>query len=394
MHPQSSPESLIVAPSGAVELAREQIDLLKRTIARGTTDDEFRLFLEACKRRRFDPFSKLIYPVKRWDSATRTEVMALQSSIDSFRLIAERTGRYAGQVGPFWCGKDGVWKDVWLDDAPPAAARVGVLRPDFKEPLYAVALWNAYAQKKKDGTLTQFWSKMGPLMLGKCAEALALRRAFPEDLAGLVTADEMEQAGPQREPEELPGVAAPQLPPSNPIPDPAFAAQRHAERIARGEDPDKFTGQAATDQVVAEMQGASAAKVAKTVAKAQKMAIQTWEWQPRTFIETAIPVNLGTWASWRDKELPEKGALRKACASKGPTTWRTAAQGNKSGGRHNLLLAAVTSFQKSKPEGDAPLDYQRAACALAILLAGIESVPDEHPDTTEADLFQEPEPAQ
>jgi len=387
MHPQSSPEPLIVAPSGAVELAREQIDLLKRTIARGTTDDEFRLFLEACKRRRFDPFSRLIYPVKRGG------VMSLQSSIDSFRLIAERSGKYAGQIGPQWCGKDGEWKDVWLASEPPAAARVGVLRGDFKEPLYAVALWSSYHVPGP------FWQRMGPLMLGKCAEALALRRAFPEDLAGLVTADEMEQAGPQREPEELPGVAAPQLPPSNPIQDPAFAAQRHAERIARGEDPNKFTGQAVTDQVVTEMQEASAAKAAKAVTKAQKMAIQTWEWQPHTFIETAIPVNLGTWASWRDQELPKTGALRKACASKGPTTWRTAAQGKKGGGRHNLLLAAVTSFQKSKPEGEAPLDYQRAACALAILLAGIESVPDEHPDQdpnngAEANLFQELDPYQ
>lgn len=173
---------------------REQMDLLKRTIARGSTDDEFKVFLEVCQRRKIDPFSKLLYLVKRWDSQARQETMALQSSIDYFRLTAERNGHYAGQVGPQWCGEDEVWKDVWLAKVPPRAARVGVLRSDFKEPLWAVALWDSYVQKKKDGSVTHFWAQMGSLMLGKCAEALAIRRAFPEDLAGLYTADEMAQA--------------------------------------------------------------------------------------------------------------------------------------------------------------------------------------------------------
>lgn len=338
-----------------MDLSREQIDLLKRTIARGTTDDEFRLFLEACKRRRFDPFSKLIYPVKRWDSQTRTEVMALQSSIDSFRLIAERTGRYAGQVGPFWCGKDGVWRDVWLEEAPPAAARVGVLRPDFKEPLYAVALWNAYAQKKKDGTLTQFWSKMGPLMLGKCAEALALRRAFPEDLAGLVTADEMQQAETPREPEDLPGTAAPQLPePAAPQPEKRISKSTGREIVWDSKDPNP----------------------APTV-----FHNGTWEWQRMVILDTAFNVgDLGYWASWRDELLP-KGKLQARCT---PPTWRTAAQGQKGGGRHALLLSIVSHWLKQgRPDKEAPIEYRRAAATLAILIAEIESVPEEQ---TEPDM--------
>lgn len=175
-------------------MTREQVDLLKRTVAKGTTDDEFKLFLEVCGRRKVDPFSRLIYPVKRYDSRERCEVMALQSSIDYFRLTAERHGRYAGQVGPQWCGDDGTWTEVWLQKDPPRAARCGVLRSDFKEPLFAVALWDAYCQKTREGAPTRAWATMGSLMLGKCAEALAIRRAFPEDLAGLYTADEMEQS--------------------------------------------------------------------------------------------------------------------------------------------------------------------------------------------------------
>lgn len=163
---------------------QEQLHLIRATVARGTNEVQFKLFIETCKYYQLNPLMRQIYAMVDKDKR-----MIIQTSIDGFRLITERTGKYAGQLGPFWCGEDGQWVDVWLKREPPAAASVAVLRKDFQQPMWSSARFASY------GKNTPIWLKMPDLMLAKCAESLALRRAFPAEMSGIYTQEEMEQAG-------------------------------------------------------------------------------------------------------------------------------------------------------------------------------------------------------
>jgi phage recombination protein Bet len=151
------------------------------------------VFMHVAQRTGLDPFSRQIYMISRYDSQAGRNRWTIQTGIDGFRIIAGRSGVYRGQVGPEWCGEDGVWRDVWLAPTAPLAARVGVIRSDFDQPIYGVAMFREYAQTKKGGDLTSMWASKGALMIAKCAEALALRKAFPNDLAGLMTPEETDR---------------------------------------------------------------------------------------------------------------------------------------------------------------------------------------------------------
>jgi phage recombination protein Bet len=157
----------------------DQIGLLKSTICKGATDDQLNLFIQVCSRTKLDPFSKQIYGIV---SGGRLQI---QVSIDGLRLIAERSGKYRGQVGPYFCGKDGNWTEVWLEDGYPIACKVGVLHKDFDQPLFAICKFTAYAQEN------HMWKKMPEQMIAKVAESLALRKAFPQDLSGIYSDTEM-----------------------------------------------------------------------------------------------------------------------------------------------------------------------------------------------------------
>lgn len=167
-------------------------ELLKRTICKGSDDNELELFIHACKRTGLDPFMKQIYAVKRWSSSEKREVMTMQTSIDGFRVIAERTGRYApGKETSYVYDNSGKNEPLLVS----ATAFVKKLTNDGTwHEVAATAFFEEYAQRNKEGKLTQFWERMPHVMLAKCAESLALRKAFPAELSGIYTFDEMAQA--------------------------------------------------------------------------------------------------------------------------------------------------------------------------------------------------------
>lgn len=184
----------------------KQLAALRQLGVQDAGNADLAVFFHYSQRTGLDPFARQIYMVGRW-SREGTKY-TIQTGIDGFRLVgrraADRHGETLEVTDTEWCGPDGVWCDVWLADEPPAAARVAVIRNGGRFP--AVALFREYAQTKKDGTYTQMWAEKGALMIAKCAEALAWRKAFPQDLSGLYTSDEMAMANrtegrPQSEPQ-------------------------------------------------------------------------------------------------------------------------------------------------------------------------------------------------
>ena len=178
----------------ALMVSGEQMALIKSVLNRDLSDGELMLFAQVCNRVGLDPFAKQIYAVKRQGK------MTIQTGIDGFRLIARRTGRYGGRLGAYFCGTDGEWRMTpdgkpkpWLENEYPAAAMVGVVVKGDLEPTWGIAKWAEYAV---DPTTTAgaMWKKMPTTMLAKCAEAQALRAAFPAETSGLYTDDEMMQA--------------------------------------------------------------------------------------------------------------------------------------------------------------------------------------------------------
>jgi phage recombination protein Bet len=197
------------APSTALELHsgqdfwdERQLAILGHLGMYGAPRADLEVFLHQCQRTGLDPFAKQIYMIKRKGKWT------IQTAIDGFRLIARRavdqTRGTLGYKDTEWCGPDRKWVDVWLGDQPPSAARVTVLRDG--EPYPAVALYSEYVQYDGDGKVNSMWKQRAAGQLAKCAEALALRKAYPQDLSGIYTEDEMAQAGDGVEPPMVHGV--------------------------------------------------------------------------------------------------------------------------------------------------------------------------------------------
>jgi phage recombination protein Bet len=186
LHEQQQPGRLVQLPSSSgLTFTAEQEQLIRDSFANGASNQEFQVLMAVAKARRLNPLLKQIHFVDRWDRQKNRKVWSTQVSIDGLRAIAERTGRYDGQDEPVYeyDSKGGLER-----------AKVRVYRRDWNRPAVGVALFAEYAQTTKEGGLTSFWREKPHVMLAKCAEALAIRKAFPEDTAGLYVPEEMQDS--------------------------------------------------------------------------------------------------------------------------------------------------------------------------------------------------------
>jgi phage recombination protein Bet len=182
----------------ALMVNASHLDLIRTVLNPDLTDGELALFAQVANRVGLDPFARQIYATKRGGK------MVIQTGIDGYRLIARRTGKMRGRLGPYFCGPDGEWRIgpnamplPWLGSEAPTAALVGVRVDGDDVPTWGIASWAEYAIT---GTGDAMWRKMPSTMIAKCAEAQAIRAAFPAETSGVYTEEEMAQAGDEDRP--------------------------------------------------------------------------------------------------------------------------------------------------------------------------------------------------
>lgn len=212
----------------------KQLAALTQLGVAGASRADQAIFFHQCVRTGLDPFARQIYLIGRKAQVDGkwTVKQTIQTGIDGFRLIArracDRRKETLGYGDDLWCGEDGNWREVWLSGEPPVAAKVTIYRNG--QPFPAIALFAEFKQTKANGELTKMWRDKPAHMIQKCAEALALRKAFPQDLSGLYTDDETGME-----------------PPTGPVIEETTGTKRMSRRLPPA-DPDE-----PTDEAIAEL---------------------------------------------------------------------------------------------------------------------------------------------
>lgn len=184
----------------------KRLALIRRTVAKDCAPTEFDWFIEICRGFGLDPLRRQIYAFVFHANDAKKRQLIPVVSIGGLRAIAERTGNYR---------PDDRAPRIELGPSDPATNPQGLLRAEvtvYKRshgewfPVVAEAYWTEFAplkeiweddkptgkfqlDRKKEG-----WHRMPRLMLAKCAEALALRKAWPDDFAGVFEESELDRA--------------------------------------------------------------------------------------------------------------------------------------------------------------------------------------------------------
>ena len=170
-------------------LSSSDLTDLRNTKFKGFTDSEVNYARSVCAHLQLNPLLNQIHFVKRKNNADGTYSVTVQVGIDGFRLAAERTGKYAGSDDPIFEYRQG---DTQKKQPSKATVTVYKMIDGVRVPFTASARWEEYYPG--EGKMGAMWRKMPHGQLGKCAEALALRKAFPAELSALRTDEEMAQS--------------------------------------------------------------------------------------------------------------------------------------------------------------------------------------------------------
>lgn len=163
----------------------KQLKAIKDMFAANLSDEQFQVYLMTCSRLNLDPVAKHIYGIARKGKLT------IQIGIDGFRFIADRTGAYAPGETEYLYDKDKklIGAKVWVKKMVQGQAF------SFSE----TAFISEYYPKQDDF----MWKQFPHTMIAKCAEAKALRRAFPNEFCGVYSREEMAQAHYEQDPKEI-----------------------------------------------------------------------------------------------------------------------------------------------------------------------------------------------
>jgi phage recombination protein Bet len=196
----------------AARYTEEERQVIRKQFAPDLSDQEFALFLGICRHRRLDPFKGQVHCFRTKGERGRLVIMP---SIEGLAAKADETGQWGGLDGPYWCGADGEWRDVWLSADPPAACKVGVYRRGWPKPAWGIALFREYNRAELDT-----WRQRPAHMLSIVAARNAFRRAGFSEFAGgddlaegapivvdEATGEILEPQPPARAPERKPAAA-------------------------------------------------------------------------------------------------------------------------------------------------------------------------------------------
>lgn len=221
------------APAVIEDYDDRRVKLIRETFANDAPELDFQLFLAVCRRTGLSPEAKQIYFIGRYDSQAGKKRWTVQASIDGYRLIADRSRCYAGSDDPLFAESGQMTRDGVKRRPDRATVTVWKLVQGVRCPFTASARWDEYCPGEKQDRM---WRQMPCLMLGKVAESLALRKAFPAELSGVYTDVEMDQAEPgeviDAETGEIIRAAPPRsAQPSTPAPPPTAITQTDLRRL-------------------------------------------------------------------------------------------------------------------------------------------------------------------